>query len=54
MDIVADRHDHRHVVFDQEDRDAEVLVDLLHDVLELGGLFVVAARHRFIKQEDLR
>src|SRR5947207_1269387 len=52
MDELADVHDQRHVVLDQEDADVGAGAEALEDPADPGGLFGVEARRRLVEQED--
>jgi hypothetical protein len=53
-DPVRDVHDHAHVVLDQRDRGAELLVDVEHEAAHVLLLLEVHPGHRLIEQQELR
>src|SRR5215218_3168150 len=54
VDAVADRHDERHVVLHQEDRQLEVLLQAPERALQLLDLFVVEAAGRLVQEQQAR
>jgi hypothetical protein len=53
-DPLGDAHHDLHVVLDQEDRQAEVVAELAHEVGELVGLLRVHAGGRLVEQQQRR
>src|SRR5262252_7590512 len=53
-DAIGDVHDHAHVVLDQDDGDAPFLVHVEDEAGHVLFLFVVAAAHRLVEEQDLR
>src|SRR5262245_56965559 len=51
---VGDVHHHPHVVLDQHDRGAELVVDVEHEAAHVLLLLDVHARHRLVEQQHLR
>src|SRR5829696_6407238 len=52
--LLGDSHDHLHVVLDQQDRHAQVVAQLAHELGELLGLLRVHAGGRLVEQQQLR
>ncbi len=53
-DVLADAHDHPHLVLDEEDRELETLPDEVDEVHELDDLPGVHARRGLVEEEDAR
>ena len=53
-DMRADRHDHIHVMFYEQDREVKIFVDVGNEMVELLDLFGVHSGGRFVKQKQLR
>src|SRR6266511_1239486 len=52
--VIADVHDHAHVVLDQGDGGAELAVDVEDEAAHVLLLLDVHARHGLVEQEELR
>src|SRR6266513_3926934 len=52
-DAIGDVHDHAHVVLDERDRRAELLVDVEDEAAHVLLLLDVHAGHRLVEQEEL-
>ena len=53
-DPIRNIHHHTHVVFDQGDGGAELVVDVEHEAAHVLLFFYVHARHRFVQQQQIR
>ena len=54
IDVVGGAQHERHVVLDEDDRQAELVAHLLDPVAELAPLLAAGAGQRFVEHEDRR
>ena len=52
-DVLRDPHDDLHVVLDEQDRDAELVAQALHEAREVRGLLRVHPGGRLVEQQQL-